>query len=223
MNSAVPSVRVARLDELEAIPVAGGLYVPLRRTLGVRAFGINAYLAARVGDQLIEKHDETGSGAGGHEEAYLVVSGRALFTVAGEEIDAAAGTVVFVGDVGVTRSAVALEAGTTAIVVGGPADRPLSVSPFECWFVAEGPYRKGDYTTAIEIATAGLEDWPDHPVIHYQLACYHALAGNPHDALDHLGSAIAGDGKLAGVATTDGDFDSLRDEPRFAALLAEGR
>ncbi len=53
MSETVGSVRVLRLDEIEPIRVAGGRYLPLRRLLGVRAFGINAYTASSVGDQLI--------------------------------------------------------------------------------------------------------------------------------------------------------------------------
>src|SRR5262245_37253058 len=119
--------RVVRIDEVEPVAVAGGLYHPLRRALGVRAFGINAYSAREAGDQLIETHDETGSGSGGQEEAYLVVSGRATFTVGDEEIDAPAGTIVFLPDVAEKRGAVAAEPDTVAIVVGGPTDRPLPV------------------------------------------------------------------------------------------------
>jgi tetratricopeptide (TPR) repeat protein len=220
MSETVGSVRVLRLDEIEPIRVAGGRYLPLRRLLGVRAFGINAYTASSVGDQLIEEHDETGAGSGHQEEAYIVVSGRALFTVGGKEIDAPAGTVVFIGDIAARRSAVAVETGTTAIVVGGPADRPLAASPFEYWFVAEAPYQRGDYRAAIAIAAEGLEQWPDHPVIHYQLACYHALAGDPEHALDHFEQAIAGDPRVREWAASDSDLDSLRDDPRFAAITA---
>ena len=37
--------------------------MPIRRRLGVRAFGINAYTAAKAGDQVIERHNETGGGS----------------------------------------------------------------------------------------------------------------------------------------------------------------
>jgi tetratricopeptide (TPR) repeat protein len=213
------SVRVARLDEVEPIAVAGGLYHPLRRALGVRAFGINAYSAREAGDQLIETHDETGAGSGRQEEAYVVVSGRATFTVGDEEIDAPAGTVVFLPDVSVKRGAVATEANTTALVVGGPADRPLPVSPFEYWFVAEAPYQQGDYRRALEIASEGFEQWPDHAHLHYQVACYHALDGDADAALEHLAKACAGDERAKGWARGDSDLDSIRDDPRFAQAV----
>jgi mannose-6-phosphate isomerase-like protein (cupin superfamily) len=212
------SARVARLDEGEAISVAGGLYQPLRRLLGVRAFGLNAFFARAAGDQLIEQHNEAGAGSGHHEEAYIVLAGRAAFSVGDEKIDAPAGTVVFVPDISASRGAVATEPGTAAIVVGGAADRPLPTSPFEYWFVAEGPYSEGDYQGAIEIALKGLEQWPDHPTLHYQLACYHALAAQAEEALDHLEQAIKGDSRTREWAQTDEDFDTLRDDARFRAL-----
>jgi tetratricopeptide (TPR) repeat protein len=220
MQHHVGSVRVARLHEIAPIAVAGGLFHPVRRTLGVRAFGINAYTARAAGDQLIEEHDETGVGSGRQEELYFVVAGRARFTVDGEGVDAPAGTLVFVPDVSARRSAVAVEADTTALVVGGPAERPLPVSPFEYYFAAEAPYAAGDYARAIEIASEGLEQWPDHPVIHYQLACYHALASNRDDALDHLERAVATDPRMKELARTDRDFDAVRDEPRFSHTVA---
>jgi tetratricopeptide (TPR) repeat protein len=173
-----------------------------------------------AGEQLIERHDETGAGSGGHEEAYIVVSGHARFTVDERQIDAPAGTIVFVPDVGSCRSAVALASDTTAIVVGAPADHPLPVSPFEYWFVAEEPYKRGDYHAAIEIVSEGLEQWPDHRDLHYQLACYHALAGENDRALAHLERAAAADESVREWAAADEDFSTIRSEPRFGALTS---
>jgi hypothetical protein len=212
--------RVARLDEIDPVPVAGGLFHPIRRALGVRAFGINAYSAPAAGDQLIEPHDETGTGSGHQEEAYVVLAGRATFAVGDDEIDAPAGTIVFVPDPATKRSAIANESGTTALVVGGPADRPLPISPFEYWFVAEGPYREGDFRRAIEIASEGFEQWPGHPTIHYQLACYLARDGQTDAAFEHLASACAGDARAKEWARTDHDFDAIRDDPRYEGAVA---
>jgi tetratricopeptide (TPR) repeat protein len=215
------SARVTRVSESDAIAVAGVLYQPIRRTLGVRAFGINAYFAPRAGDQLIEKHDETGSGAGGHAELYVVLSGHASFRVNREEIDAPVGTIVFVPDPSSQREATAKEDGTSAIVVGGPANRELPISPFEFWFVAAQPYNAGDYAKAIEIVTAGLEEWPDHPAMLYQLACYYALAGDREQALDHFERACVRSPKVKTWQADDSDLDAIRDDPRFAAALAD--
>ena len=215
------SARVTRLGEGPLIDVAGGVYQPLRRELGVRAFGVNAYTAREAGDQLIEPHDETGTGSGHHEELYVVVTGRATFTIDGEEIDAPAGTVVFVPDIAAKRRAVATERGTTALVVGAPADRPLPASPFEYWFVAEEPYKAGDYDRAIEIVEAGFDEWPDHPTLHYQLACYHALAGHSDSALHHLAKACEGDSRAREWARGDSDLDSVRETEEFSRITAE--
>src|SRR5213083_630389 len=96
--------RSVRLEEIEPIPVVGGrlLWRPVRRTLDVGAFWINAYVAPRVGDDVVEEHTEQ---ALGHEEVYVVLAGRATFTLGGDTLDAPAGTVVFVHDPSVKRHA----------------------------------------------------------------------------------------------------------------------
>jgi hypothetical protein len=123
--------------------------------------------------------------------------------------------VVFVPAPESRREAVAEAPGTTVVVVGGRADRALPTSPFEFWFAAEPAYRAGDYARAIAIAAPGLEEWPDHPVIHYQLACYHALDGDSEAALEHLARAVAGDARVAEWAAGDDDLAAVRDDPRF--------
>ncbi len=86
-------MKVAHLEEIEGHTVGkdGLLWKPLRHTLGVEAFGINAYTAEQAGDEVVEHHDETKLG---HQEIYIVVSGHATFHVNDEEIDAPAGTCV---------------------------------------------------------------------------------------------------------------------------------
>ena len=213
------AARVARVSKADAISVAGGLYQPLRRELGVRAFGINAFFASSAGDQLIEPHDETGSGSGGHAELYLIVAGRASFVVGGSEIDAPAGTLVFVPAAETRRKACALEDDTVAVVIGAPADRELPISPFEFWFTAEGPYNEGDYRRAIEIVSEGLAHWPDHPTMLYQLSCYHALAGEGDEAIAFLERAAAQSPDVVEWARGDSDLDSIRGQARFTDLV----
>jgi tetratricopeptide (TPR) repeat protein len=210
------AARVVHIDELERIEVAGGIFRPIRRRLGVRAFGINAYTAQKAGDQVIERHSEgAGGGSGRQEELYLVLQGRAEFTVAGEAIDAPAGTMVFIPDVYAERGAVAKADATTVLVVGGPADSPIPTSPFEYWFAAEAPYKEGDYDRAVEVASAGLAEWPESGQLNYQLACFHALAGRRERALEHLAIAVANEPKVAEWASDDADLDSIRDDPAF--------
>jgi tetratricopeptide (TPR) repeat protein len=204
---------VLHLDDVDRIALSGeGLWRPIRRALGVTAFGINAYTADQVGGPLIERHDETSPGAGGHEELYLVMSGRARFEVGGEEVDAPAGTLLLVQP-GTERAASAAEPETTLLVIGGKPGSMLPVSPYEYWYAAQPYYDSGDYARAVEIASEGLADWPDHPSLHYQLACYEALGGNREKAIDHLKIAYANNPETREWAAGDEDLDSIRDDP----------
>jgi hypothetical protein len=106
---------------LEELPVAhetepGAAWYPLQHVFGFTAFGANAFVASTSGDVLVEEHDESGSG---QEELYLVTRGAAEFVLDGESVSARAAFVVAVRDPSVTRSAVALEAGTTMLAFGG--------------------------------------------------------------------------------------------------------
>jgi tetratricopeptide (TPR) repeat protein len=140
-----------------------------------------------------------------------VVAGRATFTVDGEEIDAPAGTLVFIPERESRREAVAVEAGTIALALGGKTGAAGPVSPWEYWFAAEPAYRSGDYDRAYEIAAEGLRDWPDHGTIHYQLACYAALGGRREEALKHVRRAFDLDPRAREWAAGDSDLDSIRE------------
>jgi hypothetical protein len=131
-------VKTLRLDDVEPTLIEGTLWKPIRSTLGIRAFGINAYAADRAGDRLFNEHDETESFAGRqrHEELYVVLEGRATFTVDGEEVDAPARTVVFVEDPASRRGAVATESGTTVLAIGGPAGEAYEPGPWEERFLS---------------------------------------------------------------------------------------
>jgi len=82
-----------QLGSIEPISVVNGtlLWRPVRRTLDIGAFGINAYVAPDAGDDVVEEHTERSLG---HEEVYVVLSGRATFTLDDETLDAPAGTLV---------------------------------------------------------------------------------------------------------------------------------
>jgi tetratricopeptide (TPR) repeat protein len=208
---------ITRFDELDSIPVAEGLvWHPVRRRLGIRAFGTNAYTAERVGDQVVEEHDETKAGEpGGHEELYVVVRGRATFTLDGEPVDAPAGTLVFIRDPKVRRVAIAEEEGTLVLAVGGEAGRPYEVSAWEWNFVAMPALRAGRWEEAIEILEEGLRERPGHGTILYNLACAEARAGRTDDALAHLNEAVRARPELAERAGEDPDLEPIRGKPGF--------
>ena len=206
-------MKAVRLDELEGIPVFGTLvWKPIRRPLGVTAFGINAYTAAAAGDEVVEDHTEEQLG---HEEIYVVVTGHATFTVDGEEVDAPAGTLVYLDDVSQRRHAVAKIAGTTVLAIGGVPGKH-ETSAWEYFFPAVAATRNGDYDTARRLLEEGIAE-KDVPVMHYQLACLEALAGNRERALDELAGAAEAEERLRRAAQTDEDFASIRDDPRFPA------
>lgn len=205
--------RVAHLDELESIHVAGVNWLPVRRALGVTGFGVNAYSADR-GERLIEEHDESGRGAGRHEELYVVLSGHATFSVDETEIDAPSGTLVFVPEPTSRRGATAVADGTKALVVGG-REGTIQPSPWEYYFAALPAAESGGPAEAYKIAAAGLTTHPDNPSLHYNLACFASQAGDADRALEHLSKAFAGDPLTRRWAQTDSDLDAVRTDPRW--------
>jgi hypothetical protein len=105
----------------------------VRRHFDVQAFGVNVATGG-PGDEMIEEHheaDDEANKTNGHEELYAVMSGHAVFTVDGEQIDAPAGTIVFVRDPALLRAARATADGTAIFMVGAPAGVPYTVSRWE--------------------------------------------------------------------------------------------
>lgn len=78
--------------------------------------------------------------------------------------------------------------------------------------------RLGD---AIAALTQGVTGCPDEPILAYNLSCYHSLAGNFTEAVTYLTRAIASDDRFRSLTTAERDFDPIRDDPRFVALVAE--
>jgi tetratricopeptide (TPR) repeat protein len=205
--------RVTHLDELDRIQAAGVNWLPVRRALGITGFGVNAYRADR-GERLIEEHEESGGGAGAHEELYVIVSGHATFNIDATEIDAPTGTLVFVPEPTSRRGAIARADGTTALVVGGPAGT-IRPSPWEYYFAALPAAEAGEPAEAYKIAAAGLSTHPDNPSLQYNLACFASRAGDADRALEHLARAFAGDPRTREWAQTDSDLDMVRADPRW--------
>lgn len=203
-----------KLSEIEPIAVAGaGLsWLPLRRTLGVEAFGINAYSSAAVGDHVVEEHTESNLR---HEEVYVVLTGHATFTLGEETLDAPAGTVVFIRDPEVKRGAVAVEAGTSVLAIGGKAGEAYSPSAWEWYFYAERFRPSGDWDGAIAFLEEGVARYPHNGGMLYSLACYEALGGKLDEALAHLQHAVDLEPRNIGWAANDADLASIRDDPRF--------
>lgn len=198
------SYRVVHLDDIEAIPGPDTLtWRPVRATLGIRAFGTNAYTAGSAGEDVVEPHTESPTTA--HEELYFVARGRATFTLDGETFDAPAGTYVFIPDVSVRRHAVAQEPGTTVLSFGGPAK--FTPSAWEWSFRAAAHH--DDPEEAKRILREGFAVHPESPSLFYELACVEAVAGNENAARTALARAVELEPKLAEVAAQDGDLAGI--------------
>jgi tetratricopeptide (TPR) repeat protein len=197
----------ANLSELESLKGPGTLrWSPVRRRFGITAFGINAYTATEAGQDVVEEHNEERLG---HEEVYVVVSGRATFVLDGDEVEVPAGSLVFLRDPKVKRYARAEEPGTTVLAVGG---KPGSheVSAWEYFFTAYA-IADTDLDGAIEELNAGLAEKPDHPPLHYHLACINARAGRLDEARRQLARALELDSDLKRWVDEDEDLAAIRD------------
>jgi tetratricopeptide (TPR) repeat protein len=212
---------VGNLQDLPGNEADGRVRIDLRRHFGIQAFGTSAYRSVEPG-QLISEHDEAGFriGLSDQEELYVVVSGRATFTVNGERVDAPAGSVVFVRDPAAERGAVAEEAGTIVLALGGKPGEAFLPLPEE-FSVAFDAYSDKDYERSIELYRELLESgFPRKAGIIYNIACNEALLGRADDAFEHLRQAIEADERVLELARTDSDLDPIRDDPRFAELTA---
>jgi hypothetical protein len=213
------SERVVHIDELESFPIAGqdGLtWRPIRRHFDIRAFGVNAYTADESGQRVVEEHREQD----GHEELYIVVSGRANFMVDGEEHDAPAGTLVHCPP-GTLRGAFAAEPGTTVVGIGAKPGEVFERSGWEWSFAAFSFLREGDEARGRKELEAGLAAVPGSWHARYILACFEALTGNRESALENLERAAElAPERVPKAAAEDEDFDSVRDDPRFLEIVA---
>jgi tetratricopeptide (TPR) repeat protein len=205
----------AHVDDLDRIELDDGfVWRPVRRRFGIRAFGVNAYSPSRAGAQVIETHTEESLG---HEEIYVVLRGRARFTVGDDQHELGPGELVFLGDPSLRRGAVGLDADTVVLALGGKPGAAHEVSPWEAMFAAVPATRAEDWDEAIRIHEEALAEHGEHPALLYYLACLEARGGRHLDALLHLKRAVELDPAWAERAARDSDFAAIREEPGFPA------
>jgi len=207
---------VAHLDEIDEITDGRCPSRPIRYHFGITSFGINAWTGREVGDRIINEHDEAEDG--GEEELYLVQHGRARFELDGEQVEAPAGTLVFVPP-GVKRTAVAEEPGTTIIAIGGSPGRVYEPNGFEIWAPIVPLYNAGEYAAAADRGRELIGAYPEYPMLLYNVACCESLAGRTTDAIEHLRLAIERSDRFRSFAAGDSDFDPARDDPAFRELV----
>ena len=194
-------------------------YLQVRRELDIGAFGVNA-IRADAGKELVAERTATGYARDGHEELFVVLEGRATFTVDGKELDAPRGTSVFVREVDATRRAVAEEDGTTLLTIGGRRGEAWRPTPGEAMQEFFPHYEAKDYEAALRIAEDVLEDYPGNGLAYFNVACMESLLGRGDEAVAHLRDALEAAPELIEQARTDEDFAPLRDDSRFRELVA---
>jgi tetratricopeptide (TPR) repeat protein len=208
---------VLSLDELDRFPAATGatqVLLPIRRRLGFRPFGVNAWLGEHAGDHVIERHREVG----GHEELYVVLRGVASFTLGEEAFEAPVGTIVHARP-GTLREATAAEPGTIVLAVGAKPGEAFAPSPWEDFHVAFALLKRGDEREARALMEEALARDPEAWQGAYNAACFETIAGRADEALEWLRQAVERGGpEVKRYADDDPDFDALRDDPRYTAL-----
>jgi hypothetical protein len=214
------SYRVVSLPQAGRDGGGDRVFVNLRRTLDIGAFGAGSAFQRKAGETVIPDHHEAGPGGDRHEELYVVLQGGARFTVGGEEIDARQGTALFVHDPGTMRTAVATSDETIVLAVGGPRDHAYRTTPAASQEGFWDAYRAKDYATALTSTKRALGLYPGNANLLYNVACMEALLGNDDAALGALAESLPQWEPYKDQAREDDDFVSLREDPRFLELVS---
>ncbi|MFL5915405.1 MAG: TPR end-of-group domain-containing protein [Gaiellaceae bacterium] len=206
---------ILTLDEVETASHRDSNLIPVRHALGFQPAGVNAWIADS-GGQLIPPHEEDS----GNEELYVVVRGRAMFTVGEERADAPAGAFVFVPPE-VYRTATAEEDGTIVFAVGGTVGEAFNAGGWDSFALADSYRQAGRHDEGRAIMEQLIAEKPDYWATTYNAACFEALAGNADAAFEHLRRAkeLDAEGDSAQYFREDSDLDPIRDDPRFQELL----
>ena len=201
-----PSWKAVRLDEVEPRPWQDTelSWLPLREELGTRIVGMAGFSADRVGQELIEGHDEEHDGRG-HEEVYVVLRGRVMFVLDGDKIDAPAGSFVLV-EPGVHRQAVAAEPGSAVLALGGP--RTFEPSAAE-WIERARPFIRSDPAKARQIVDELRSVKPDSPGIAIGEALLSVGQGDENSARRALAAVLADEPGLRHTLESDPDLGRL--------------
>jgi quercetin dioxygenase-like cupin family protein len=207
---------VVHLDELERYPDMSGapVLMPLRRRLGVRAFGANCWTGP-VGEPVIERHSEPN----GDEELYVVLRGRARFTIGDETADVGPATLVHVPP-DTLREAIAVAPETILLAVGAKPAEVFEPKSWEDFQIAFAKARSGGEEEARALVAETLEREPEAWQGHYNAACFEALAGNGNAAFAYLERAFSlGPPEVRRLAAEGVDFAALHDDPRWQELV----
>jgi len=208
--------RTLSIFDDESVPIQAGelQWIPVRRRLGIGAFGVNAFRAAREGDAVIEDHVESP----GQEELYVVLRGRAQLIVDEETVEMAAGSAVFLPQPHVRRRGVALEADTVVLAIGGWRERPYHPLPWEPIYLAQEAMRRGDWAAACQTLEREAGEHRENAFVRFRLACCHARLGEDDLAIEELRGAIESNPEMRQRAEADESLASLRDREDWPSI-----
>jgi hypothetical protein len=202
---------VVALDDLEAVQWQGTEleWRPLRSALGTRVAGMSAFTAERVGQEVIEGHDEADGGRG-HEEVYVVLRGRATFTLGGEPVDAPAGTFVAVTEPSVFRRAVAAEPHTAVLALGGPRTFEPSASE---WIERARPLLHAEPARARHLLDELRRERPESPGVQIGEALWALSQDDEGAARASVAAVLSANPELQAALEQDPDLGRLTAKP----------
>ena len=94
----------------------------------------------------------------------------------------------------------------------------------EAWSVQTSrwpPTASSATPTPLAAVRRGLEQFPDHPGLNYNYACFATLAGEVDDeTFDRLRTGVEGFEPFREQARVDDDLAAVRDDPRFEEALS---
>ena len=89
------------------------------------------------------------------------------------------------------------------------------------WLALGWCYKRTDHLPdAIHSLESALEADRQEAIVHYNLACYWSLAGNPEQAIRYLAQSFDIDTNYRELVAAESDFDPIRDLPGFQELLS---
>ena len=91
----------------------------------------------------------------------------------------------------------------------------------ELWEPARPLYESGDYAEAAKLGREIIAARSDQAYLFYNVACCESLAGQTAEAVEHLRQAIDMWDGCREMARHDSDFDAIRNEAAFQALIAD--
>jgi hypothetical protein len=207
--------QVFSLFDAEAVEVGADplRWVPVRRSLGIGAFGVNAYRAGS-GEAVIEDHVESP----GQEELYVVLRGRVEFSVGDKRFRLAAGEAIFVAQPQTRRSGVALQAETAVLAIGGWREQPYHSLPWEPIYLSDRAFRGREWAESVRILEREAGEHRGNPFIRYRLACCLAQLGESDAALVELRAAVEARPEMRERAADDPLLRPVRDLDGWPSL-----